>query len=147
MNELGQSGLASTALALGVIAVAFLLTWRQRADSGAPRIIGGELDRKHFERQDRRRFRGSVILAIIGLGIGVGGRIDIRVGPTERVAFLAVWGVVFLLLLQLLAMAFVDLWTTRRYAKRQRRMLAEERRKALEAEVDTLRDRSRRDDR
>ena len=146
MNEVGPTGIASTMLALGVIGIAFLLTWRQRSESESPRTIGGELDRKYFDRQDRRRFRGAVILAIIGLGIGVGGRIDIRVGPTERIAFLVVWGVVFLLLLQLLAMAFVDLWSTRRYAERQRRLLAEERRKAMEAEVATLRDRLKRED-
>jgi hypothetical protein len=79
-----------------------------------------------------------VFLAMLGLGIGVGGNIDIRAGQSERIAFLVTWGAVFLLLLQVLLLAFVDLWSTRRYADRQRRRLAEERRQTLERDVSEL---------
>lgn len=144
MDENLRIGPASAVLALIVIGVAFLLTWRQRVESHRHRSVEDEADRRYFARQDRRRYRGVICLALLGLGIGIGGNIDIRAGQAERIAFLAAWGAVFLLLFQVLLLAFVDLWSTRRYADRQRRRLAEERREALERDVAELLERRRR---
>jgi hypothetical protein len=138
MDQDFSIGSASAVLALAVIGVAFLLTWRQRVEARRHPEPRDDADRRHFARQDRRRYRGVVFLAMLGLGIGVGGNIDIRAGQSERIAFLVTWGAVFLLLLQVLLLAFVDLWSTRRYADRQRRRLAEERRQTLERDVSEL---------
>ncbi|RUL84333.1 hypothetical protein [Tautonia sociabilis] len=137
-------GPASTVLALFVIGVAFLLTWRQRVETSRRRELDDEADRRFFARQDRRRYRGVVLLALLGLGIGVGGNIDIRAGRGERMAFIATWLVVLLLLGQVMLLAVLDLWATRRYADRQRRRLADDRRRALERELATHRERARR---
>ncbi|WP_145276077.1 hypothetical protein [Tautonia plasticadhaerens] len=147
MDENLAIGPSSAALALVVIGIAFLLTWRQRVESRRHRSVEDEADRRYFARQDRRRYRGVICLAVLGLGIGVGGNIDIRAGRSERIAFVVTWGAVFLLLLQVLLLAFVDLWSTRRYADRQRRRLAEERRITLEREVAELLERRRREGR
>ena len=144
MNEELSIGSASAVLAAVVIGIAFLLTWRQRLESKKPRDLSDEADARYFTRQDRRRYRGAVMLALLGLGIGVGGNIDIRAGQSERIAFVAIWVAVLLLLLQVLALAFLDLWSTRRYADRQRRKLAEERRQTLEREIAAAREALRR---
>ena len=136
-SEIGET--LSAVLAVVVLLVAFGLTWRQRSDRARRPPEATESDRQYHRRQDRRRFRGAVVLALIGLGIGVGGRINVRAGRDDRLAFLLIWGAVFLLLLQLLATAFLDLWSTRRYAERKRRDLAAERRRTLEAEIERRR--------
>jgi hypothetical protein len=138
MDQTHSIGSASAVLALVVIGIAFLLTWRQRVESRRHPEPHDDADRRYFARQDRRRYRGVIFLALLGLGIGVGGNIDIRAGQSERYTFVAVWGAVLLLLLQVLLLAFVDLWSTRRYADRQRRRLAEERRQTLERDVSEL---------
>lgn len=142
INDQRSIAAASTMLAIIVIGIAFLLTWRQRGESQRHPEPIDELDRRYFARQGRRRYRGVLVLALLGLGIGVGGNIDIRAGKTERIAFVSTWAVVFLLLLQLLLFAFLDLWSTRRYAERQRRRLADERRQILEREIAALREAS-----
>lgn len=144
MDDDQAVGTSSAVLAIVVVGIAFLLTWRQRVESNRPRDLTDPLDDRYFRRQDRRRYRGSVLLALLGLGIGVGGNIDIRAGQSERITFVAVWVTVLLLLLQILALAFLDLWSTRRFAERQRRKLAEERRKTLEREIETVRETHRR---
>lgn len=136
-SETGET--LSAVLAVVVLLVAFGLTWRQRSERARRPPDVSESDRRYHRRQDRRRFRGAVVLALIGLGIGVGGRINVRAGKDDRLAFLLIWGAVFLLLLQLLATAFLDLWSTRRYAERKRRDLASERRRTLEAEIERRR--------
>lgn len=137
-------GVASTILAVVVIGIAFVLTWRQRVESRRPRNLSDEADARYFARQDRRRYRGAVLLALLGLGIGVGGNIDIRAGQSERIAFVVVWIVVLLLVLQTLLLAFLDLWSTRRYADRHRRKLVEERRQTLEREIEVVKETFRR---
>ncbi|WP_169974248.1 hypothetical protein [Tautonia rosea] len=137
-------GAASAVLAVVVIGIAFVLTWRQRLESRRPRNLADEADARYFARQDRRRYRGAVLLAMLGLGIGVGGNIDIRAGQSERIAFVVIWILVLLLVLQTLLLAFLDLWSTRRYADRQRRKLAEERRQTLEREIEAVQETFRR---
>lgn len=144
MDDDPAVGTSSAVLAIVVVGIAFLLTWRQRVESQRPRNLTDPLDDRYFRRQDRRRYRGAVLLALLGLGIGVGGNIDIWAGKSERVTFVVIWLAVLLLVFQILALAFLDLWSTRRFADRQRRRLAEERRKTLEREIESVRETLRR---
>jgi len=111
---------ASLALATGIFAVAVsLLFWlryeREQRDENL-----SEADLDHFSRQDRRRNIGLAILLILAQGIAVSPQIDRRVAGRPNLLFLLVWLAIFLLILLLLALAFVDLIATRVYAKRHR---------------------------
>jgi len=133
----GSAGvIVSGVLAVGVLIVAGLLTWKQHLDRQRRPPSDDPLDARYYARQDRRRYRGAVILALVALGVGIGSRIDIRADRESRILFLIVWMAVFLLLIQLLLMAFLDLWSTRRFARRKRRQIAEERRKELKRAED-----------
>ncbi|CAN5883019.1 hypothetical protein BH23PLA1_BH23PLA1_17570 [soil metagenome] len=132
-----SEAVVSGAVAVSVVGVALLLTWRQWSDR-SHRPESSSVDARYYQRQDRRRFKGALALALIGLGIGFGSRIDFRLDNRSRSAFLLVWLVVFLLILYLLLLSALDLLATRNYANRNRRALAEERKLALERELARL---------
>jgi hypothetical protein len=120
-------------LAAAVLAIAALLALRQRAER---RGRTGELsaaDRRHFARQDVRRWVGVAVLVLIGLGISWGVQIDPRGDERSKRLFLAVWLIVILLVFFLVLLALHDLLMTRLYARRHGRALAAERREALRA--------------
>jgi hypothetical protein len=131
--------LVSPVLATTVLVVAALLAARQRAERKDRAAELDAVDRRHFARQDLRRFTGVGVMALIGLGIAWGSRIDPKGDERSKRLFLAVWLVVILLVLLLVVLAFFDLLSTRLYARRHVRALAAERRRVLEAELKTRR--------
>lgn len=137
---------ASLALATGIFAVAVsLLFWlryeREQRDENL-----SEADFDHFSRQDRRRNIGLAILLILAQGIAVSPQIDRRVAGRPNLIFLLMWLAIFLLILLLLALAFVDLIATRVYAKRHREAILRARNDLLiEIEQIAREDRIKRD--
>ncbi len=62
--------------------------------------------------------------------------------PEQRAlarVWLLPWGAVLLLVLALLILAMLDMWATRRFAQRQFRKIADERRAVIQAEIDRRR--------
>jgi hypothetical protein len=125
--------LVSPVLAVTVLVAAALLAVRQRGERKGRAADLDEADRRHFARQDLRRFTGVAVMVLIGLGIAWGSRIDPKGDERSKRLFLAVWFVVILLVFFLLAVAFFDLLSTQLYARRHRRALAAERRRVLGA--------------
>jgi hypothetical protein len=126
--------LVSPILAATVLVVAALLSARQWAERRARASGLDAADRRHFARQDIRRFTGVSVMALVGLGIAWGSRIDPKGDGRSKRLFLAVWLVVILLVFFLVVLAFFDLLSTQLFARRRRRALAAESRRALRAE-------------
>ena len=120
------------ALAVGVVAVAAYFAVRQWLDRRRRDPGLSPEDADHYARQDVRRWAGSVIMALLAVGLVVGTRIDIRAGRPQRQLFSAVWLAEVVLLLVLPALALADWLATRRYARRHREALADERARVLE---------------
>lgn len=150
MGNANSLAWTSLALALGVSSIAVilgLLLWRERTtrDPGL-----GDEDRKHFLLQDIRRGFGLVLMALVAAGVYAGSRMPTFViepgDPTHLVKaarhahpnrlFLAVWLAVFGSTVILLGLAMMDWIATRRYARRHREAINDER---LELLRDTLR--------
>jgi hypothetical protein len=141
----------SLALAVAIAVCAFLLgirLWRERRtrEPGLP-----DSDRRHFLVQDLRRALGILLMAYVALGVYIGSRLPTFVlqpkdprdaGPLEITAgaavvpapeahpslqFLAIWLGVFASVVLLLGLAIIDMISTRRYARRHRREIHEER--------------------
>ncbi len=138
-----SEAMISGVVAVSVVAVALLLTWRQLSDRAHRSDSISTADARYYCRQDRRRFKGSLALALIGLGIGFGSRIDIHLDNRSRQAFLLVWLLVLLLILYVLLLATLDLLSTRHFATRKRRALAEERQLVLQQELNRLAERQK----
>ena len=149
-----SSSLASTSLVLSVAvaAIAVLLGLSQWWERRARAANLSDADHKHFFRQDLRRAVGVLLMLILAVGIYIGSRIppkvsdfplDIEFKQAMRAVagawvvtwingeasphFVAIWFVVIVLLVTLLALALFDWRATRRYAFRQRQALAGER--------------------
>jgi hypothetical protein len=140
---MGKPDLAWFSLALAVLIVisalglAAHLWWeRGRRGSDLPAI-----ERKHFLSQDLRRAFGILLMAFLGAGIYIGSRLPTRIIVSEAEAhpnrrFLAVWLAVFASIILLLGLAVIDWISTRRYARRQREAMNQER---IEILAETLR--------
>jgi hypothetical protein len=140
---MGKPDLAWTSLALALfiaicaVALGVHLWWeRQRRESDPP-----ALDRRHFLLQDLRRSIGILLMVLLATGVYVGSRLPTRVldpapeaHPNRR--FLAVWLAVFASVILLLGLAVIDWISTRRYARRHREAMNQER---IEILSDTLR--------
>jgi hypothetical protein len=148
------NSLASTSLVLSVAVatIAVLLGLRQWWEH---RVRGADLsdaDHTHFFRQDLRRAMGVLLMLILALGIYIGSRIppmvsdfpldadfkqairaiagawvDTWIHGQANPQFVALWFGVTVVLVALLALALLDWRATRRYARRQRQVLAGER--------------------
>ncbi len=131
---MGNLDLASTSLALALL-IAFCaillgvhLWWeRGRRESDLP-----DIDRKHFFHQDLRRALGILLMVLLAAGVYVGSRLPTRIieSPSEahpNRLFLAVWMAVFASIILLLGLAVVDWISTRRYARRLRLAMNQER--------------------
>jgi hypothetical protein len=135
------------ALAIGGIAVVLgvLQWWEHRTRAS----VMTDLERRYFVLQDIRRAIGIVLLCILAPSIYVGSRLPTRVtdpphpGATaadpidgDRIPsasavhpnrrFLVVWLAVFATVAAVLGLALIDWISTRRYARRQREALIQE---------------------
>jgi hypothetical protein len=124
----------SLILAAGVLAVAAYFAWRQWVERRRRGTQATRDDAIHFIRQDARRFLGSVLMALVAVGLCVGTRIDVRAGPSQRLLFSATWLGVIALVGLLLILAMLDWLATRAYARRHRRALLAERLAVIEQE-------------
>jgi hypothetical protein len=116
-------------LGIGLIAVFLGLSqwyeWRAR-DPDIPAE-----DRSHFRQQDLRRSAGVVLLILLAIEIWVGSRIPYSIAKKPNPAFVFIWLGVGIELIILLMLAMIDLLSTRRYARRQRRSMILERLRLL----------------
>jgi hypothetical protein len=131
----------SLLLSAGIVLIAAFLglwqwyEWRAR-ESSLP-----DVDRRYFARQDRRRGLGVAVIVVLALGLSVGARIAPLSGRRANVAFVTIWLAILALLAFLVALALLDWLETRRYARRQRRSMAQARSQMLR---ETLRESARR---
>ncbi len=132
----------SLALGGAVWLIAGLLAWWQARDRA--RREGEDLseaDALHFDRQDARRSRVTILMALLGLGLIVGTRLEPRVAGKANPLFLATWLAVFAGVVLLLMFALHDWAATRVYALRHRDAIHRQRMALLEAELKRIQDR------
>lgn len=125
---------ASFGLALIVLlALAFLGWWQWRERQKRDDRLS-EADARHFARQDVRRLIGSVLLALVAVGVVAGTSIPLGGHPSRliRRTFAGVWLLVILLLAAALVLAWIDIKATRVYARRHSQAIDAERRAFLE---------------
>ena len=136
MNRM-LSDIEPASLALGgiILAVAALLGSREWLDRLGRATDLPEEDRNHLHRRDRRRSVGLSILCFLALGIVVGSRLPIRVGPRANPWFLGIWLGIFGLILVLLSLALVDWVDLRRYAQRKKSVMGREHLSNLQVEI------------
>ena len=127
--------ISSLALSVGVFVVALLLlAWQWLERRRRPTSASAD-DDAYFGRRDPRRLAVSGVMLALAAGIYFGGRIPHLRDGRPNVLFVEVWGVVFALILVLLALALVDWVATRDYANRQRKAIAEEGIERLRSEL------------
>jgi hypothetical protein len=117
------------AAAIGILLVAVFLGLWQRFDrkSRDPRPSPEDYD--FFRAQDRRRYVGVAVMVAVALLLVLGSSetLDKAFGPK----LLAIWVIVCILILVLLALALLDAIATQKYARRQFKSLAQERTKLM----------------
>jgi hypothetical protein len=121
----------SLALSLGITLIAAYLGLRQFYERRSREPDLPEADRDYLLRQDVRRSLGVAVMLILAAGILIGSRIEPRIEGRANLAYLEVWLGVIGLLVMMITLAGLDWLATSRYARRQRRFLAEERTKLL----------------
>src|SRR5262245_53776837 len=122
------TAIVSLTLALGVTLVAGVLTLRQRRERRQRDPELSEDDARYFTKQDVRRAVVGIVMVLLAIGIAVGSRIDPRRAQLDRAWFLAIWLIVFGLILVLLLLALLDWIATWLYGRRHFREIARERR-------------------
>jgi hypothetical protein len=130
----GADNLASDSLAMssGIALIAVYLGLRQWYERRAREPDLCDADRLYLSSQDVRRGLGVAVMLILAVGILIGARIEPRVGGRANLLYLEVWVTVIGLLIAMITLAGLDWLATSRYARRQRRAIAEERMKLLE---------------
>ena len=127
---------ASLTLGVVILVVAAALGSREWLDRvGRPTDLTDD-DRNHLRGRDRRRSAGVSILCVLALGIVIGSRLPIRLGPRVNPWFLGVWLGIFLLIFFLLGLALVDWVDLRRYAERKKILMGREHLAKLQAEIE-----------
>jgi hypothetical protein len=138
------SGPISLVLAALVISAAAFLGWRQWRDMRTRPAELSALDRNHFFRQDVRRLVGTIVLALLSVAIGIGGRMPHRVNGVANTRFIQLWAGVVFLIAALLILALLDWISTQLYLRRHRLKLAQEGLSIVEAELRLKLDQRRR---
>ncbi len=125
--------LASSSLLIssGISLIAVFLGLRQWYERRARDSALADADRRYFLRQDVRRGLGVAVMLILAVGLYLGSRIPPKLGGRANLVFVQVWLVIIGLIIVMLGLALVDWISTRLYARRQRRVLAAERRKIM----------------
>lgn len=119
-------------IATGVLTLAVAFAWRQWVERRGREGDLGQADEDYFARKDRRRFAGTAILGLIGVGMIVGSLIDHRASKAAGQTFVWIWfGVVALVCISIV-LALLDWLACRDYAVRHRDALLHERRVLLE---------------
>lgn len=121
----------SVTMSLGITLVAVFLGLRQWYERRARNAELSDADRHYLHTQDLRRSVGVGVMLILAAGILIGARIEPRVNGRANLAYVAVWLSVVGLLLALVLLAGIDWLATSRYARQQRRFIAEERLRLL----------------
>ena len=133
---------ASLALAAVILVVAALLGYGEWVDRRRrPAELTAD-DHAHFARRDRRRSTGLSILSLLALGVVVGSRTSPRVGVQPNPSFLAIWLLIFALIMGLLSLALVDWFDLRSYARRKKNAIGREHLARLRREIDRFQDSS-----
>jgi len=117
--------------AFGIAMIAAYLGLRQWYERRAREPDLSDADRDYFSRQDVRRGLGVMVMLILAAGISIGSRIEPRVNGQANLAYFEAWLGVIGLLVVMITLAGLDWLATTRYARRQRRFIAEERIKLL----------------
>lgn len=120
------------AIAVGVLILTAIFLRKQWADRQDRADDLPAEDALYFARRDTRRWAGTAILGLIGIGMFFGSWLEPRV---HRLGFLATWIMVGGLVIVSLVLALIDWVANRAYAVRHIQQLAEERRRMLEAEI------------
>lgn len=113
-------------LALGLAAVAVALVAWQFADRRHRGDSPSEADRAHFRGQDARRWIVAGAVTLLAAGVYLGSHLPYRRDGRPNLAFLETWLAVFLLILLLIVLAFLDWLATRRFARRHRGAIVRE---------------------
>jgi hypothetical protein len=146
----------SVVLSIAVASIAVALGARQWSERAAREPDLSADDRKHFARQDLRRWIGVVLMLVLAVGVFAGSRmaptvptIPLEAGAREgwqtlagpwveplvlmraNLRFVAVWVGLIGLIPALLVLALFDWLATRRYAQRQQRSMARQRMEIL----------------
>jgi hypothetical protein len=129
------SGPISLVLAALVMAAAAFLGWWQWRDVRTRSDELSPLDRNHFFRQDIRRLVGTIVLALLSVAIGFGGRMPHRVNGVANTKFVYLWAGVIFLIAALLILALLDWISTQLYLRRHRLKLTQEGLSIVEAEL------------
>jgi hypothetical protein len=129
------SGPISLVLAAIVMASAGFLGWWQWRDLRKRSAELSPLDRNHFFRQDIRRFVGTIVLALLSVAIGFGGRMPHQVNGLANSKFIYLWSGVIFLIAALLILALFDWIATQLYLRRHRLRLTQEGLSIVEAEL------------
>ncbi|GIW86977.1 MAG: hypothetical protein KatS3mg108_1301 [Isosphaeraceae bacterium] len=128
MSATGSRGAAETLLiAAGLLTVDLLLViahLRERSRREAPL---DDADRKYFANRDKRRWTGSVLMAVAAILMMATARIEPRGDLAASRLYVLLWLGVLTLVAGLLALALSDWVANRRYAARHRRQLIAER--------------------
>jgi hypothetical protein len=127
----GELASDSLTMSLGIVLIASFLGLRQWYERRARESNLSDLDRRYLHRQDMRRSAGVAVMLLLAAGISIGGRIEPRINGRANVVYLEVWLAVIALLVFMVILAGLDWLATSRYARRQRRFIAEERMKLL----------------
>lgn len=131
MRGIEASVAAGSALGVLVLCAAGLLAWLQFRDRGRRDRLEQVDELLYFRRQDMRRYAGAVLMAVAAIAIGLGSRIDPRVGDSSRRWFVSIWFVVCMLILALVAVAFRDWYAIAAYARRRRAAIVRERERVI----------------
>ena len=119
------------AIAAGVLALTVIFVWKQWVERRDRETNLSSDDARYYRRKDIRRFFGTSILGLIGIGMVAGSLLNPK---TQKLPFLWVWlGVGALVLLSIL-LAFLDWFANFLFAARHRRLLIEERLGLIEEE-------------
>jgi hypothetical protein len=123
-----------TVVALGVYYLTREIVERRRND-GYLRFPPE--DRRHFQGQFYRRVAGSTLLFSAGVAIFIGqGVLDWQETPRF---YAWLWGGIILGLFGIISLAGADIWSIRRYARRQQKRLETDRREMIERQLELYR--------
>lgn len=117
-----------------ILAAAGFLAYRQWLElRGRGFEESSDFDRRHFAGQDVRRWRGIILMTLIGMFASTGFWVNPSAGRDQARFVLGAWVIVGGLLLVVVVLAGLDWLHLVAYAREHRQRLADERQALLEA--------------